>query len=335
MILFLALAAAAAVPKPTELKLYKDWAVGCDNGLFCHAVGLMPDGQPEDAITMAVERGAEPDARPVIQFVFETGQAAALMADGQRLNSRLIVEDGGARVDPADQSAVIAALRSASRMDLLDTKGARIGSLSLAGASAALLFMDDRQHRIGTTSALARPGAAPAGTIPAPAPLPIVKAAPAARGHGLVLSAARVKALRKDRKCEIEDVGGPDEIESYKLDDRRSLLLLACGSGAYNLSSVVLIAEAQGGTIKILPAPFDGSQYGADEDSAVLTNAEWSATESLLSSFSKGRGLGDCATVQHYVWDGTRFRLVEQSEMSECRGSTDYIRTWHARVIGP
>ena len=26
------------------------------------------------------------------------------------------------------------------------------------------------------------------------------------------------------------------------------------------------------------------------------------------------------------------FRLVEQSEMGECRGSTDYITTWRALV---
>ena len=28
------------------------------------------------------------------------------------------------------------------------------------------------------------------------------------------------------------------------------------------------------------------------------------------------------------------FRLVQQEEMSECRGSLDYITTWRAQVVG-
>ena len=47
-----------------------------------------------------------------------------------------------------------------------------------------------------------------------------------------------------------------------------------------------------------------------------------------------GRGVGDCGVHQDYVWDGTRFRLVQQEEMSECRGSLDYITTWRAQVVG-
>ena len=44
MSLLLALAATVAAPQPGELKTFKDWTVGCDNGRACQAVGLLPDG---------------------------------------------------------------------------------------------------------------------------------------------------------------------------------------------------------------------------------------------------------------------------------------------------
>jgi hypothetical protein len=47
----------------------------------------------------------------------------------------------------------------------------------------------------------------------------------------------------------------------------------------------------------------------------------------------KGRGIGDCGGSQHYVWDGTEFRLVAVEEMGECRGVVDFISVWRARVV--
>ena len=107
-----------------------------------------------------------------------------------------------------------------------------------------------------------------------------------------------------------------------------SLVLLACGSGAYNVSTVPLVAEGN----RIAPARFDRMESGWENVQPVLINAGWDEATASLSSFAKARGLGDCGTAQTYVWDGAMFRLVEQSEMGECRGSTDYITTWRAAV---
>jgi len=53
----------------------------------------------------------------------------------------------------------------------------------------------------------------------------------------------------------------------------------------------------------------------------------------VLTGYAKGRGLGDCGLVQSLVWDGTRLRLTEQSEMRECRGNPNYLTTWRTRVV--
>ena len=321
-------AAAAAIPQPTELKLFKDWTVGCDNGLSCQAVALMPEDMPEGSATMSLSRGPEADAAPIVRISLEG--AAGLAADGRKLDARLAAEDGAVRIEAAGVPAVLAALRSAARLAVLNAQGEKIGTVSLAGASAALLFIDERQKRVGTTAALVRPGQA-APTLVPPA-LPVVQAARVAAGKPLALAPARVKALRKARGCEIEEVGGPDEVEVHPLDARRSLVLLACGSGAYNVSTVPLVAEGSGAGLKIALAKFDRMESDWENGQPVLVNAGWEAATSSLGSFSKGRGLGDCGTAQTHVWDGAMFRLVEQSEMGECRGSTDYITTWRAAV---
>jgi hypothetical protein len=330
------IAAAAALPEPhpSPLRLFQDWIVGCDNGRACHAIALAPENGGDGA-TMTVRRGPEAEARPEIDFDLDGAAAAGLAADGRKLPVRLVRKSEGMGVAPGDAAAVIAALRSAHSLTLLDAKGQSLGDVSLAGASAALLYMDDRQQRIGTVTALARPGPAPARAIPAPPPLPVVRAAPAATGPAIALGAARVTALRREQKCAIDDVGGPDSVETYKLDAGRSLVLLACGSGAYNVSVMPLIADAGGGGIRIAPAGFDAPQDWWDHGRPMLINAEWDPKTRLLSAHNKGRGIGDCGTVQDYAWDGARFRLVRQEEMDVCRGSLDYIATWRARVVRP
>jgi hypothetical protein len=230
----------------------------------------------------------------------------------------------------ADNSALIAALRSAQRLELYSADGRSLGTVSLKGASAALLYMDEQQGRTGTATALVRPGTRASGNA-APPTIPVVTAPPVSRARPMALGAAALKALRRKHGCTIDEVGGPEEADSVALTANESLLLLACGSGAYNVSYVPFIVR-RGGRAEI--APFDHRPgWWAEEGKPVLVNAAWDGERGLLTSFAKGRGLGDCGTETEYAWDGRAFRLVEQAEMDECRGSTDYITTWRAKVV--
>jgi hypothetical protein len=323
-----------AAPQPGDLETFSDWTVGCDNGRACHAVGLVPEDWPEDALTMGVRRGPEPEAAPLVTFeVGDDSLPVALVADGARLPARLQPYEGVARVHPADTAGVIEALRKAARIEVLDSTGKRLGTVSLKGATAALLYMDDRQRRVGTVTALVRPGARPASAVPPPPPLPVVVAAPPARAPALKLSGVRLAALRRQARCIIEDVGGPDSAETSAMSPAHTLLLLSCGTGAYNMSFVPYVLTRRGKVVDARLAAFDVEKVGwGEEGHPVLVNAEWDSKRRLLTSFSKGRGLGDCGTAQDFAWDGARFRLVEQSEMGECRGSVDYITTWRAQV---
>lgn len=322
--------AAAAPPQPNPIKTFQDWTVGCDNGRACQAVALVPEHWPDDALTMSVRRGAEAGAQPVVAFELgASDNAVSVSADGRRLPARLVAEAGEVRVAPADTAALIGALRSAGTLQVQGASGKPLGTLSLKGASAALLYMDEQQRRIGGTTALVRPG--PRSAVPAPPPLPVVTAPAVSRTRPAALSAAAIRSLRAKHGCSIGDVGGPDDAESATLTSRETLLLLACGSGAYNVSFVPFIVR-RGGHATI--APFDHRPgWWAEEGKPMLVNAAWDEERGVLTSFSKGRGLGDCGIDSDYAWDGRAFRLVRQSEMVECRGSRDYITTWRARLV--
>ena len=333
--LLLAAAAAAAAPKPGELKTFRDWTVGCDNGRACHATSLMPEGGDWDQpLTMSLERGPESEGQPAITLLAEGGKTYRLRtAKGQpiRLVARSVSPDY--RVDPRDLGIALAALRTDSRWMVEDERGTRLGSLSLAGVSAALLYIDDQQGRVGTVTALVRPGSKPATAVPPPPALPVIRSAARKVPAPFTVPSSRIEALRKRYECEPEEPDRPGyEITQESLDGTRVLVLMGCGAGAYNFSSLALVATRRGNAIDLAPATYDLSPSSGDGQ-PLLVNAEWDADGGILGSFAKGRGLGDCGTMASYVWDGQRFRLTERSEMDECRGSIDYITTWRAKVV--
>ncbi|HLL29830.1 MAG TPA: DUF1176 domain-containing protein [Allosphingosinicella sp.] len=327
------LAAATALPRPAELKTFQDWAVGCDNGRACHAVALIPENWPDDALTMSVRRGPGAADAPVLAFdLGSDSNAASLSADGKRLAARLVGREGYTQIAAADAPRMIGVLRSAGRLEVLAADGKRLGTVSLNGASAALLYMDEQQRRTGTSTALVRPGNRAPGSLFSPPPLPVVVARPISSDRPLAVSAAALRALRKKHGCTIDEVGGPEEGETAAIGRSETLLLLACGSGAYNVSYVPFVLRRGHGGAEL--ADFDiRPGWWAQEGKPMLINAGWDKERGLLTSFSKGRGLGDCGTSAEYAWDGRAFRLVGQAEMDECRGSRDYITTWRARLV--
>jgi hypothetical protein len=327
------LAAAAAAPAPAELKHYGDWAVACDNGLYCQSVALVPDDW-ENGVPMSVRREPGRDAVPVITFeTREQGDPAGLQVDGKRLAVAFTNGELGLQVAPASVPALIQAFRTGSRLELISADGKPSGRISLTGASAALLYMDDRQKRVGTVTALARPGEAAASSVPAPPPLPVLTAAAVPAAKPIALSNARLKALRKQAGCEIEEVGGPEAQDAYRIDAATTLILLSCGSGAYNLSSVPFLATQRSGKLDLRAATFDRQPEWGEKNIPMLINADWDPESRTLVSFAKARGLGDCGTTADYIWDGTRFRLAAMAEMHECAGSLDYITTWRTKVV--
>ena len=325
----------AAGPRPGALKAFADWIVGCDNGLACQANALAPDAGADDYLMLLVRRdGALGAAAFLIAPRPERapkGGALTLRVDGAPV-STLAWTDEAFKV--ALGQPLASALANGAKATITDASGKTLTSASLAGLAAALLYIDDQQHRVGTTHALRRPGARE--LTEAPPPLPIVATPPAADAPPKTLSVAAATELIGPDNAKCDYAGEPVKPEAARLDAQHSLSLVnhPCGNGAYNLfRSAYILNEACRATL----AGFDANPgLGEDDQDAAagdqIVNADWDRKTRRLSTYAKGRGLGDCGSTQSYVWDGQRFRLVAQAEMDGCRGSIDYITTWRATV---
>lgn len=324
--MLLALAAAAVQPQPGEPKTFADWTVGCDNIRACQAVALVPQGESRDEYLMlVVKRDAGPSARPVLTLSTEKSLPGsfALRVDGEPV----------LRIARASLLPVPPELADGRRATLADARGRTLASASLAGLAAAFLYMDERQGRLGTAGALRRKGAKPDSAVPAPPPLPrIVQPRPSPRPPRTITPAAAAKLIGPDNAtCDYART--PVKPRAHRLDAGHSIVVVdhPCGNGAYNMWSSFFVVDESG---RATPAAFD-AVGGMNPDrlkTNVMVNADWNPRERRLASFTKGRGLGDCGTLQSYAWDGRRFRLARQAVMGECRGSTDYITTWRAAV---
>lgn len=322
-----------AVVNPGEVKTFVDWTVGCDNGRACQAVALLREPQLEGA-TLTVQRGADAGAAPNMWVTIRNEgvpSPAFLAIDGRRF--ALALDRASQELRVRDPLGAARLLGQATRIEALDDGGRRLASITTRGSAASLLYMDSEQRRIGTTSALVRRGSRI--DMPPPPALPVVRTPPVpARGPKRIGVGEARRLIGPDAAvCDGAQVG-LNNMQEARLDARHSLVLVnhACGNGAYNFFSTAYVIDERG---RARLAPFEAlPSMGMDDFAdARLTNAEWDAATRRLDSFAKGRGPGDCGASQSYAWDGARFRLVAQAVMGECRGSTDYITTWRARVV--
>ena len=313
-----------APPKPGATKTFTDWTVGCDNALRCTLGSLLPDASiGEDTITLNLTREPGPVANggSKISLAIETRNDQAATS---RPPASFAVD--GKPIALRDGAALAAAIANAPSLKILDAKGGTLATLSLKGAAAALRYVDAQQGRAGSTDAIVAKGPAPS-RAPTPA-LPVI-AAIAPSGAAAKLTPAQIATMRKRATCDLDDVAP----EAHALGGGKSLVLLPCSTGAYNLISALFIVDGATITPAQTDAPSGFEETGADPGTQVKSVVNGNFENGVLTSYAKGRGLGDCGVVQSFVWDGTRFRLSEQSEMGECRGNIDYITTWRATVV--
>lgn len=312
-------AASLAAPQPGMLKTFGDWTVGCDNGLACRAVALVPEAVDRDSYLLMVLRHAGRGAPTRLSFPFpeeaDAGGSHTLNVDGRviaRVAPRGRTSGAAGYAELAINPHNLAILRNGRRAAL---SGAPV-SASLKGLAATLFYMEEQQRR----------------AVPA---LPLIVRPTTPRKPAKTISTARARQLLGKELTVCDYAQDGPKIEAARLDARTSLALVShpCGNGAYNIFSTTYLIDESGRT-RI--AVFDAATGMADdgETTGVVVNADWDPETRRLSTFFKGRGLGDCGSGQSYVWDGARFRLAHQEAMGECRGSTDYITTWRARMTG-
>lgn len=109
------------------------------------------------------------------------------------------------------------------------------------------------------------------------------------------------------------------------------LFILPCGSpAAYNATQILLSANFSYSQIQLLAIPSIGEEGIYAE--TLGYGLQWDEETSRITSYYKGRGLGDCGSAGTYKWPGDYYSsvvLVEQFAKDECDGeNTDWPQVW-------
>lgn len=323
-----------------EVKELKNWVVGCNNIRTCEAISLMPEDFSESTIiTLHIKRLGTPNT-PAKLYLTEdsfTGNASTFnpgTAISFKINDK-IFDLGTATVKSIDEGISIPEKyimgiieESKKATDAYLVANGTNYKISLAGLSAALLYIDEQQQHLGTTTALIRKGTK-AMTSKSPQ-VPTLKASiyPDQK-QKYALTAQQVESVNKilNKECE-----GEEHSKTYTTTDRLSkntyLLMALCYQAAYNEDYLAFVVPNNSNNVEL--AKFKANTASQDES---LTNATFEVNKGTLTTYAKGRGIGDCGISSTWVWTGKQFELAEFNSMPACRGISDQINTWTAKII--
>ena len=203
----------AAPAAAAEYKDFREWLAACDNLRNCTAYGF------ESVVTgstyLRIERGGAPNAPVKITLaVFAEDDVTFTVrfndASLPGLPDNAIAgtkgDDDLRRVvltDTVSADTLIASIRKAEKIIVTrkDPPGKKapsdplVSEISMSGAVASLLWIDEQQKRLGTVTALIRKGDKPAAAVP-----PQPKAAGDCRGQARDRYAARDDGAGADHK---------------------------------------------------------------------------------------------------------------------------------------
>lgn len=343
-------AATALAEERGHLRGFRDWIVGCDNTRTCRAFGLTSRSATRSA-AVRIDRSGEPDAAATLTIILAEDAAPAagtrlrIVADGADavelvIGSGATIAEGELTLTEAETARrLLDAIRRGRSLVVAiepDPTGmTSVDSISLDGAMAALWWMDERQKRIGTVTALARPGSADAAGIPHPPLAPPHQAGIAMTGPAVPavlpaeLTAAVIQAFRTipGDGCNQEDDNEQD-VKAERLSQQQLLVSIRCWRGAYNYSRAYYIV-ADGARPGVRPAafprirePMPAAQNPPSNrrPANILWNAEIDAESGTISHLARGRGMADCGEIGVWRWDGERFKPVQLAVMPACRG---------------
>ncbi len=326
---------------------FQDWVIACDNLRSCEAQGYHAENSHDLPVMLRLQREAGPDAPVRLSLAFgsisaeseqeppqpRAGKALALSAGNLKLSLMVPAKSApGQEVvfSPEQIRSLLPALRGADALDV--RQGALAWRVSLKGANAALLKMDDLQGRIGTPGALLRPGTKPEASVPPAPALPVIAAqrVPAQAKADEALRAGLYQAVRAlpgaAETCPrlTEDAGAASG-EVWRLPSGKVLVMFDCWMAAYNTGSGLWQANA-----KPPYAPQEVRFVSLPEEAKSQGQWSWFNQPSGLTlergpdgvlqahSAAKARGIGDCWSNNDWVWNGKFFELSAASA-SACR----------------
>lgn len=228
--------------------------------------------------------------------------------------------DGAAAAARSPEQSLNLARRLSQGRILSIGVGERTVEVSLAGAAAALLWMDERQDRIGTATGIMRPGDGDERVIRPPVRPPTITAVRGPAQTGLPQSGVTLPPplarLPEVQSCLEELWTGAEPMHSAaRVADGVYLWGVECFRGAYNIGQRFWITGENGADPRPASLP-----SASGEPTNELVNGGYDPATGTLGGFFRGRGLGDCGMVQEWAWTGQAFELTREVSMPMCAG---------------
>jgi hypothetical protein len=298
---------------------HQDWELVCDNTRTCRAAGYQPE-QAERNASILLTRRAGPAAPVQAELQLEATDESIPKRLRMRINGHdfgdVAITGGKAGLSPSQTVALLNALPKASQ--LAWTANGKSWAISLKGANAVLLKMDEFQGRLDTPGAIIRKGQRPESAVLPSLPVPEITAAPFDSDKAqpdlippkqrAALFAEIRKATPKDEmnldSCEDFDksTADPEKWSVYRLSAKQHLVSVECWSAAYNSGAGYWVVNAQ-------------SPYAP----VYVTNLGTGYVQGEISSSQRGRGIGDCMSSDTWTWDGRAFVHTESLTTGMCR----------------
>lgn len=304
---------------------YKAWEIACDNTRTCRMAGYDNSDDEGSELSILLERKAGASQAFNASFVLSDFSNGEQNKSQQELIIKLLIDGEDLGILPKSLSDgeqwsftqiqlqnLINALKGNAIIEF-DT-GNNTLRLSNSGFNAVMLKMDEFQGRIGTTTAIIRPGNKPADSVFTAIPPPIIYAQP-------VITPEESETLNEEElyvwfpdfiphdysavcdfyTTDTADLGQNLAIITH-LNDDYAVLEVLCWRGAYNEGiSFWLIAKNEGWNPILITTSADSYENGH------------------LYANHKGRGLGDCYSSQSWTWNGENFILDTEERTGQCR----------------
>ncbi len=176
----------------------------------------------------------------------------------------------------------------------------RTATFSLRGLTAALLWIDEQQRRVGAERVT---GPAPAGLTPVSA------------SHPASIPAELLRRHLSGGECEpFEVLPHADEVIEAEIESGR-IWFLPCSAGAYNFIYTVWTQQEDWLSQRFFAEYTDTLGWSG---TAFLVNPDYDPQTGVLTAFYKGRGIGDCGSFGRWQWTGYSFKMLEYAYKGEC-----------------
>ena len=303
---------------------YQDWDLVCDNTGTCRMAGYQEKG--DDPVSILFTRAAGENAAVEGKFTIlpfgeadrdvQVGQDIEIWLNGKSLGTvKHISDDAPDKLTEEQTKALLSGLKKESEIRL--TYGKTTLKVSDKGAAAAMLKMDEFQQRLNTPSALIRQGQEKHAVL-APQAAPKIEAVSVNNHKTIELKRGEkqfkhvLALLRKAYDgCVDEDLESQD-ITLYPLTQNKVLAEALCASGAYQSTNYYAVLDDKLSKVEqVLADQYNG--VGGDRKQGYA----------FVRGAYKGRGAGDCWSIQDAVWNGKIFILTSEWTTGSCKRFPD------------